>query len=803
MTSTLLPLLPAVDDILFDFAQSDDFWANLETAFGTSYDVVKTTELRNQWQSRNFSQLPPIEVLSGEVLGTAKGAYAVSTNKIYLSESFLNVAASESLVKVILEEIGHYVDAQINPVDSAGDEGAIFASLVLGETLSTQELQALKAEDDTAYVTLNGQQIQIEQANFTGTNGNDNITGTAGDDTISPLRGVDTVNGGAGNDLLIIDYSSNNYDGIYGYSFNNSGYFQAYYNSNSYDEVSFSNIERFQITGTISNDSFSTGNGDDTLTGGAGNDTIDGGDGNNTIDGGDGNDNLTAGNGNDTLTGGAGNDTIAGGDGNNTIDGGDGNDSLTAGNGNDTLTGGVGNDFLSAGEGNDSLTGGLGNDTLDAGYGNDTINGGDGIDYLVDDFTSIATGITFDTTGVTPIIPTGTSIISIESFGLTTGGGNDTIKLTGRFNDNLNTGNGDDTITPGLGVDTVNGGAGNDLLIIDYSSNNYAGITGYSYYDGYGYFQAYYNSNSYDEVSFSNIERFQITGTISNDSFSTGNGDDTLTGGAGNDTIDGGDGNDIITGVNPNSSTPGKGEEIDSLTGGAGSDKFILGDATWIGYDDGNTTNAGTSDYAHILDFNTIDDTIQLRGSSSDYLLSVSGSTTTLYINKPGSEPDELIAVINNQTALSLTASYFSYVSSPTLPSITLAVSPSSVTEDGTTNLVYTFTRTGVTTNPLTVNYTLGGTATLNTDYTRTGTTNTVTFAAGSSTATVTIDPTADTTVEPNETVILTLATGTGYTVGTTTAVTGTITNDDVTLPSITLAVSPSSVTELTGGQAS
>ncbi|WP_287683508.1 MULTISPECIES: Calx-beta domain-containing protein, partial [unclassified Microcystis] len=128
------------------------------------------------------------------------------------------------------------------------------------------------------------------------------------------------------------------------------------------------------------------------------------------------------------------------------------------------------------------------------------------------------------------------------------------------------------------------------------------------------------------------------------------------------------------------------------------------------------------------------------------------------------------------------------------LPSITLAVSPSSVTEDGTTNLIYTFTRSGVTSNALTVNYTLGGTATLNTDYTRTGTTNTVTFAAGSSTATVIVDPTADTTVENNETVALTLATGTGYTVGTTTAVTGTITNDD--LPSITLAVSPTSVTE-------
>ena len=118
------------------------------------------------------------------------------------------------------------------------------------------------------------------------------------------------------------------------------------------------------------------------------------------------------------------------------------------------------------------------------------------------------------------------------------------------------------------------------------------------------------------------------------------------------------------------------------------------------------------------------------------------------------------------------------------IPTITLAVSPASVTEDGTGNLVYTFTRSGVTTNALTVNYTLGGTATLNTDYTRTGTTNTVTFAANSSTATVTVDPTADTTVESDETVILTLATGTGYTVGTTTAVTGTIANDDSTVTS-------------------
>jgi len=34
MTSTLLPIIPAVYDSLFDLAQSDGFWANLAIAVG-------------------------------------------------------------------------------------------------------------------------------------------------------------------------------------------------------------------------------------------------------------------------------------------------------------------------------------------------------------------------------------------------------------------------------------------------------------------------------------------------------------------------------------------------------------------------------------------------------------------------------------------------------------------------------------------------------------------------------------------------------------------------------------------------
>ncbi|MFM7466118.1 MAG: S8 family serine peptidase, partial [Cyanobium sp.] len=146
---------------------------------------------------------------------------------------------------------------------------------------------------------------------------------------------------------------------------------------------------------------------------------------------------------------------------------------------------------------------------------------------------------------------------------------------------------------------------------------------------------------------------------------------------------------------------------------------------------------------------------------------------------------------IDNGWSLSIPAA----ASSP--PAVSLSVSPTFVAEDGAANLIYTFTRTGSTTSPLTVNYSVSGTASLGTDYTGIGAPSAnVTFAAGSTTATVTVDPTADSSVEPDETVVLTLAAGTGYTVGTSGDVVGTILNDDASLPVITLSVSPSSVAE-------
>ena len=126
------------------------------------------------------------------------------------------------------------------------------------------------------------------------------------------------------------------------------------------------------------------------------------------------------------------------------------------------------------------------------------------------------------------------------------------------------------------------------------------------------------------------------------------------------------------------------------------------------------------------------------------------------------------------------------------LPTVSIAVAPASVAEDGATNLVYTVTRSASSASPLTVNIETSGTATSGTDYT--GGVASVTIPANATTATITIDLTADSVVEPNETVILGIATGAGYLVGTPSSATGTILNDDVPTASITVA--PASVTE-------
>ncbi|MGB4584503.1 MAG: retention module-containing protein [Rhodoferax sp.] len=115
-------------------------------------------------------------------------------------------------------------------------------------------------------------------------------------------------------------------------------------------------------------------------------------------------------------------------------------------------------------------------------------------------------------------------------------------------------------------------------------------------------------------------------------------------------------------------------------------------------------------------------------------------------------------------------------------PTVSVSVEPASVAEDGTPNLVYTFTLSNPSAFATTVNYTLSGTAANGTDYTGSTVTGTVTIPAGSTTASVTVDPTADSTFEGNETVVATITAASSNSVALSSTggpATGTIVDDD------------------------
>ncbi|MFY7932764.1 MAG: Calx-beta domain-containing protein [Microcystis aeruginosa] len=581
--------------------------------------------------------------------------------------------------------------------------------------------------------------------------GNDVLNGDSGDDTLVGGSGNDTLNGGVGTDL---------YDTTYNYL--PTAITMDYGGTSGNPRIIVGNqtdllisVERLLLIGTEYNDSLLGGSGNDpNVSGGKGNDTVVGNGGDDVLYGDDDNDLVYGGEGRDTVYGGDGVDTLYGNPGNNVLYGGEdkdllyggndadtiygenhddtlygngGNDSLFGGNGADNLDGGDGNDDLDSGEGNDSLFGGAGDDRLFSSNGNDTVDGGAGTDTYSIDFSGSPVFMTYDT-------------------------------VTG--NGTVITGNKVDTL---ISIERCNlfGTEDNDFILGGWGSDSYN--FSLTFRDGG------LRGNDGDDT---------IDGNGGNDSLFGEDGNDFLIGGWGSDTLYGEDDNDRLIGVNPNAATPGQNEQ-DDLYGGAGADLFILGDANWIGYDDGNTRDDGDQDYADIQDADFSEgDRIQLRGSRADYLVQQrrsSSDTVEIYLIKPLGEPDELIARVSGYTSLG--DEVFVFVPAAPVTRITVAISDASAGEPANAG-VFTLTRSGNIGNALTVNYLLAGSATNGVDYSNL--TRKVTFAAGSSSATVTINPIEDTAIEGNEVVLLQIAEGTGYTLGATSGAVITLTDNDV-----------------------
>jgi hypothetical protein len=132
---------------------------------------------------------------------------------------------------------------------------------------------------------------------------------------------------------------------------------------------------------------------------------------------------------------------------------------------------------------------------------------------------------------------------------------------------------------------------------------------------------------------------------------------------------------------------------------------------------------------------------------------------------------------------------------------LTVSVQNASVVEgnSGTADLVFTVTLSAAATGAVSVAYAAGGgTATAGSDYTATE--GVLNFAAGETSKTVVVPVIGDAEVEADETLVLTLSSPSGATLGTSTAV-GTIANDDAPVASLpTITVGNASVSEGNAG---
>ena len=581
----------------------------------------------------------------------------------------------------------------------------------------------------------------------------------------------------------------------------------------------------------------------DFLLGTATDDLIFGEDGGDVIRGLGGNDQIYGNDGPDLLFGDAGSDLVVAGEGNDTAYGGNGNDTLQGGNGSDVLYGDIGNDRLVGGSGNDTLYGGVGRDTLVGGAGLDVFVLAPGwgssqqnqADRIVDfrpgaDRIQLAGGLTFASIRVLAGTGsfTGSSILQRRSTGeyLAIVQGIGFRRLTAAsFIPGVVPAR--DATPPSFTNFTVSNittqGVAAQTFTIQYADagglntrsfdNRDLVITGPNGFSGFATLSSVALSSSLttSTVTYQLAAPDGTAWNANNDGVyrvSLRNGE--VFDNTGNFIAGQALGNFTVTVPPPIVPVTISVSPASLVEDEAGVMVFTI---TRQGFTrDPLTINfsiAGTAE--RTIDYTTLGGVI--TGNNGSVTLPSGIASAVIQVRSRAdniAESDETVIVTlqpgNTYTIEGEAAAVGTIIDDEAI--VTLAVSPTAVFEDGGDALVYTFIRAGFVGRDATVNFTIAGTAIFGvsndyeveadagTNFTFAGLAGSISFAAGETEKTLRIRPVADTQFEPDETVSLILGSGTGYVASTTTAVTGTILNDESL---ISVAVSPSSVVEDVG----
>ena len=132
-------------------------------AFEVSSLGVDFELILQSFAAGDFSPLPAISLLSSTRIGGSPGAYSVQTDTIYLNYEWLPNASQDEIIAVLSEELGHHLEALVKQGDTPGDEGEFFSRRLLGESLDESAIQTLRQEDDSGFISANGQTLAAEK----------------------------------------------------------------------------------------------------------------------------------------------------------------------------------------------------------------------------------------------------------------------------------------------------------------------------------------------------------------------------------------------------------------------------------------------------------------------------------------------------------------------------------------------------------------------------------------------------------------------------------------------------------------
>jgi Ca2+-binding RTX toxin-like protein len=151
-------------DLLRRFAARRGAFAALREVFGPGIDATSARRELDAWRAGRFDALPSLRLVEDAVLAGARGAYSARLGAALLARGWATAPGRSpaEVAAVLLEEYGHALDHRLNREETPGDEGALFAALVMGWRPTPAEAARIRAEDDWAEIDLDGVRERVE-----------------------------------------------------------------------------------------------------------------------------------------------------------------------------------------------------------------------------------------------------------------------------------------------------------------------------------------------------------------------------------------------------------------------------------------------------------------------------------------------------------------------------------------------------------------------------------------------------------------------------------------------------------------